>query len=540
MELQNHTIDRQLLEFSFPTRQQALQHQQEISGIYHQKLLPVIEQIFSRHSQGADHIRIEQLEVDLGTIAPAKLEETLIARLQQLLPDALMKKLREPNRGFNITSAMRVATRRDNEQQVTKTISDQQSDLDLFIYYVECGRMPWWVPKKANRNLEQLVARLAHEQPASMDRALQALVPYGDCARRIIYQLDDTVLKTLLVVLQPTMAELIYRLNRDLYAIHQHRQLLPVGDSEFRVTIWQHAFQYCVSSQTEGSASLLTPAGTAVKGQKFSSNIYRYIQSVVNKMAIAANPEYNGTDIALQIMESIRILSGRKFSFQTISFKTIMKTIVGERTVSARATTVPLTSTTTTVIHTPDGNLTPVNNLQKKKPAVRSVEDERIQISNAGLVLLWPFLPAFFEGIGLTENKTFVTEDAARRGALLLQYMATRETATPEHELTLNKLLSGLDVDEPLPLTIDPTTSEKEEAEHLLNTVALRWEALKGTSGESLRRTFIIKDGILSAQTNGWKLQIEKSAVDMLVNKLPWSISIVRLPWTKQILFVEW
>lgn len=551
MNLRNHIIDRQLLEVSFQSRQQAVQHQQEISRICHNKLLPLIDLIFTRSCQGHEHIRIESIELDLGNIPPSKIEETLIDRLRQLLPDALMKKIRDASHGSGSTIDPRSTSPSTHAavRHAAQTVSSVQSDLEVFIYFVEHGRMPWWAAKRTLSDIRQLVTRLVQEQPTAMAEALRVLIVYPDHIHRITYQLPDVVLRELVSLLQPKQADVVYNLNLDLYAVHHHRRLIPVSVPEFRITVWEHAFQYCAVPQKEipcpdgyasadvgepaGDDEQVKPQGIAASHRTFSPDAYRYTLSLMKKLAYRAGEENNLPVFTRQALECIRVLSGRKHPFRTASLIAVMKAVVKECLRSARSKVRVAESKDDALLATP-------KEVKKKPDAARIAEDERLEIGNAGLVLLWPFLTAFFEGIGLTKDKTFVTEDAARRGALLLQYMVTADTEMAEHELILNKLLCGLAIDEPLPAIVEPTATELEEMEHLLNTVANRWQALKGASGDALRRTFLIKNGLLSTQTNGWKLQIERSAVDMLLDKLPWSIGIVRLPWSKQILFVEW
>jgi hypothetical protein len=165
---------------------------------------------------------------------------------------------------------------------------------------------------------------------------------------------------------------------------------------------------------------------------------------------------------------------------------------------------------------------------------------ESIEINNAGLVILAQFLPLFFDALGLIKDKAFATEESAGRAALLLQYVITGETALPEHELTLNKLLCGLDPDVPLPGFIHISKHETEEVNNLLESVVEHWKALKGTSARGLRQTFLNRPGILTKDVNGWSVYVERTTVDVLLDHLPWSISIIKLPWNDNLIYVEW
>ena len=176
----------------------------------------------------------------------------------------------------------------------------------------------------------------------------------------------------------------------------------------------------------------------------------------------------------------------------------------------------------------------------RKRKNNTNPETERFEVDNAGLVHIAPFLPIFFDALGLLKEKTFITPQASERAALILQFIATGKSEMPEYHLILNKILCGIDLDEPLPLHLDLSDHEIGEINNLLDSVIEHWSALKGTSVRGLRDTFINRDGILTPQQNGWKLFVERITPDVLIDRLPWSISIIKLPWTNEIIHTEW
>ena len=106
--------------------------------------------------------------------------------------------------------------------------------------------------------------------------------------------------------------------------------------------------------------------------------------------------------------------------------------------------------------------------------------------------------------------------------------------------LLLPKLLCALNFEEPVPNKIDLSEKEKEESETLLKSVLGHWEPLRRTSIEGLRQTFFQREGRLTPTETGWKLRVEQKTVDILLDKLPWGYSTIKLPWMKNILNVEW
>ncbi len=161
-------------------------------------------------------------------------------------------------------------------------------------------------------------------------------------------------------------------------------------------------------------------------------------------------------------------------------------------------------------------------------------------LNAAGLVLLHPFLTHFFKVLGLVEGKDFVDEPARHRAVHLLQYLASGETKMPEYKMILPKFLCNMPFEIPIEREIKLTKEELEESEQMLEAVIKNWGALGESSPDALREGFLQRDGKLEKREGGWYLMVEQKTIDILLEKLPWNISIIRLPWREELLKVEW
>ncbi len=165
-------------------------------------------------------------------------------------------------------------------------------------------------------------------------------------------------------------------------------------------------------------------------------------------------------------------------------------------------------------------------------------ETDEIFISNAGLVIVAAFLPAFFERMKLYDGNTIRNHTHA---VCLLHYIATGEKPTDEFELVLPKILCGLEPETVIHVKDFSVQKKwKKETEDVLTSAIEYWNVLGNTSVEGLRESFLQRKGKLSNNGNGWNLQVEQQSYDMLLQHLPWSISMIQLPWMKQILKTEW
>lgn len=643
MAVQNHMIYRQVLDFSFHSRKAAVQAQEEISHIYHHDLLPVITQVFDENFSGDVHVRIDRLEIHLGRISSSNLKEGLTQKVYKKLTDELVKVLHKGGAAILNLQGEALTSRFQDYQDGTTTIHCARTfDLHLFIHFLETGRLPWWAPKGCLKSLPDLTLKVMREQPEAIMEAIGQRIIYQNCLNRLIYQMPDKILIRIIDLVHKGVGEQIRRLHKDLYVIQQQGQLLLLNHTNFRLTLWQCAFEFFFQNKLVGNP---LPITSGAKTMLASADVkpapslsLTYAMFLINELSECGprtrSDESKQTMFVFDTLKIIEKFERAGYAFKTRSLKymaiMLLKELTGNKfqgfvrqyltgfkifsdneflhpmdsrsndrsgeskeylgdtensflqnestpessagngnhlPTEQRSRDLPPGnfppkqhdglsggSTSISAAGRQDANLKSAHNTDDKgihigkyergrKKYFRSADahaGDGIDIHNAGLVLLWPFFLPFFDGLGLLKNKAFITEDAARRAALLLQYIVSRETTVPEYDLILNKLLCGIDIDDALPGSIELSDIEKEETDNLLETVAKYWTALKSTSGDGLRRSFLIRDGILRKHSNGWKLSIPRSSIDILIDRIPWNISIIKLPWCDQMIYVEW
>jgi hypothetical protein len=157
------------------------------------------------------------------------------------------------------------------------------------------------------------------------------------------------------------------------------------------------------------------------------------------------------------------------------------------------------------------------------------------------VVLLHPFLERFFRHLGLATGDTPLASLEDRvRAVHLLHHLATGHPPADEHDTTLLKVLGGLPIAYPLPRDVPVSLEERHEAETLLTAAIRHWDKLRNTSPAGLREAFLQREGKLVTRPEGPRLIVEQRPVDVLLDSLPWSLSVVRLPWMAAPLWVDW
>ena len=165
---------------------------------------------------------------------------------------------------------------------------------------------------------------------------------------------------------------------------------------------------------------------------------------------------------------------------------------------------------------------------------------DKIYVANGGLVLIAPYIGRLFTRLALTEKGEFIDEQAREKALHLLQYIAYGREGALEFQLGLNKILCGMKTTTPLSHRLVLTHEDKDTADGLLTGVIQNWTGLGNTSNDGLRQTFLQREGVITLEKEAWKLRIQPKAFDVLLDSLPWSFGVIKLPWMERVMHVEW
>lgn len=179
------------------------------------------------------------------------------------------------------------------------------------------------------------------------------------------------------------------------------------------------------------------------------------------------------------------------------------------------------------------------------EPGEAEAPDDLLYVDNAGLVLTGAFLPHLFRALDFLDE----TEDGdvrlrgpetASRAVHLLQWLVDGRTDAPEPLLVLNKLLCGLPPGAPVDRSVELTGEEREAGEKLLTSMRASWPSLSGTSVEGMQETFLEREGRLERTAEGWRLTVQRKTLDVLVDQVPWSLSVILHRWMPEAVYVTW
>lgn len=446
-------------------------------------LLPALESAFAALDSGEREIHLPRLELSVRISSPERLAEELPAKLAEAARHALAEAVAaEPERSASVSRDLTPAGRLRR--------------------YLSSGQVDWF---DADREISELQPQLADEarlwsaSPEAAWPCLLADLPQGAQAR----------------------ADAFFRFL----------QLLDAGD---RLRWWEFAASLAAAHDGESPARLAQlrqmaatrPADHALRLQALG------LLALSADLVRSCGQRSDGLPVAQSCVEQLETLA----TVDRENWLKIESWFAGEAGL-------PAENADKSGRHAAGPAPAP-EQILANSPVDRGFV-LGLPLRSAGLILLHPYLPRLFSALGWVDaghpsGEPFPWANLPRAAALL-NWLATGRDEPFEFELGTAKLLLGLHPDDALPVAAGLLgDTEREEGEALLGAVVQHWSALGQTSMAGLRLAFLQRGGLLYPAPDGWLLRPQAETFDLLLDRLPWGISIIRLPWMQRSLHTEW
>ncbi len=501
MAQQQHIVKRQVVEVSVADQQAAQAIPDRISQWARTELPQMLDRMLSNRVPPDVFPTIDRLELDLGALQEDNLEEQITRKVKELLSDQLAETVFQAEKGLPQAKGIwQKATPKGNKPSL-----QPRSEVSALFFYWQQGVLPWWLPAE-KRSVPQLVKKVLGEQPKSIVRFWINSIQNKNQRRRIL----ATVTWRQLLQIETAEGRAIAGPSPQPTSENEKQQPVLATSSSAVEKIfspWRKLDQYFATFWKN------TPWSTS---QRVS--IEQWLAEIVLEQSLS------GTSTQVEtILQKIAATTARDLASSNLSeFKKVLRKKILIASAEPQAKESP-------------SKAVPISRLSDS-----AIAEEGIPVDQVGLILLWPYLQLFFRELGLVVDGQFVDRAAQEKGVHLLQYMAQGDVAVDEPEWVIPKLICGLAIEDFVPLALELSDTEKEECDNLLMAVIRNWTVLKNTSPDSLRATFLLRSGLLSQAQGGWLLQIERQGIDILIDRLPWPISVIKLPWNDFILNVKW
>lgn len=375
-------------------------------------------------------------------------------------------------------------TLRQAEKQAERTAKEFPASLEQFLHFLQTGVLPWWATGQTANTLTDQLSHLIMKQPHLLRRYLPKILEQEMFRRRLSRNFKHTQLVELgTIFLSPSTPEVL----SECYQVITNFFHTKVPNSEIEALYWDTVWGAVAwSGQKTLSPKVLLPSLLAQFKRRWPEHQQAFQDSFVAQAA--------------------HILS----SFANQAPPTIAQKEA----------------------------LLPLDRPMEDKTQARTTNAE-IFIDNAGLVVLAPFLPRLFTTLGLLEEKQFRTELDQHRAVNMLHFLLTSEEDPVEFMTPLYKVFCGIELSSSL-LTVAMSDAEKAECETFLQSIIAHATVLKNMSVDGFRGSFLLRDGILSARDDHWLVQVERQSYDVVLSQFPWSFEVIKLPWMKRMVMVEW
>lgn len=572
---QRHRIRREVLELAVPTEDLAERLQAAFGAIHQERIAPLIDECLSGLSAPDRIHRIDRLVIDLGVIAAPEPVEDFLARLEP----ALRRSLSENIGGLESAS---------NRAGVGLGVA---SRIEILMVFARTGQVPWWTDSSDTRLVDESIAYLTRESPLELVNLIGVLRKIPDALKRIVRHASDETMAAVLEQLgEAARLELGHGSLDALWISGAYRCVPGTAPTGFRNVVWETLVHVVsgmdrghgpegfwrealsriaakfrsplrpladtlaqMSARRQDAAVRKTPLVSALEalrlpfeGSASSREDSDQVSALIPDIATTLARGGWGSEGMDKLLSALRQCAG---SVSPQDRQALAEALERLRSGGGAAEAAQLKRLIERVIASAAGKETRsitraeqqnVDELPETAPDLSFSDVDADYVENAGLVLLWPFLKFFLERRGLVADGRFVDEAARHRAAGLLEFLATGERSPAEYQVTLNKLLCGIEAGRAFDFGEAVSEDEAEECDNLLTAVIGHATILREMTVDGFRGTFLIRKGVLTANAGAWLLRVERKTYDLVLDHFPWSWEWVKLPWMEAPLRVEW
>lgn len=558
---ETHIIQTAKLQLHFANRDQAYDRQTEVLSIFKEKVLPELEQEFEKLSIPGQVIRLDQLRLDLGKISPVNLGKEFEEKVIQELRTQLRREISRATIAIEDKGMKPLAIHR----------------VDQLIQFLRNGRLGWEQKASGFDPVSWLDFVLEHA-PQEFRLRLKSALSFQGVRARMVRQFTLNQVDQVLDLLRPGLGKLMTKTLSQVSAQPLLINLLDLGSRKSQILVREYFLSLSVGADSlfrgfiqELGLGLDIDLHKAARlgigsGQVQRSMVTGLIWSLLRTQGdggfekIPKSGEGLGSSLELvlpqlegQIDLGALLTAIDKFSDFGSAFVNAVRTTINS---SQSIDLGRIAKNALSLIDEDKGSkselkellapLLKVTNEQEdnveENPVLEKAEpnDNYIYLEQAGLVLLNPFLPTLFERLGWVKNEAFVGAAERELAVHMLGYLATGRVDLNEAELVLEKVMCGMEIDEPIDAGITFTQAQLVEAEELIQSAIDYWEKLGKVNAEEFRNTFLVREGKLSPAGDGWNLKVERRSFDILLQFIPWGYGIIRFPWMDKMLHVDW
>ena len=489
------------------SQEAALEVRQQLNDSLQYEVIAMMEDVFSGINTTGSYININSIKVDLGAISSEDFDSDFIRLLAPKFAQAVKEQLHTHTSTINPEDHANPSSPLAQNTQPAASISQTQQQLNTLVHFLQFGVLPWW-----------------YTSPNETPTVLLQLMTEGEIDS-LLTKLYVVIRAAELTTLQRVVARLFNSLSTQQYVTFTSRMTVLINDPSLTTNI-----------------QVLQQEAPAIT-QLFSLNSQTYFTELFTFVVQQPAGKPGGTANTIHdfLQHLVATFGAPKKEQHESDLNGLSPRLAEPLAQFLKQATIPQNKTDETQQSEAENTSGSKDRKEETPSPISPLAEEGLFISNAGLVILHPFLKTLFQALNLLNAQDdFISNEQKYRAAVVLYYLQSGSQEYQEWEMAFNKILCNLPIEEVLPNNITLSAQEISECDDLLQTVIRYWEALKGAGVQAVQQTFITRPGKLTFKQDHWLLQVERTGTDILLDRLPWGFTTVKLPWLPNLIFTEW
>lgn len=192
----------------------------------------VAEEVLTLYNPPNEHLEIDLLELDLGTIAEEELDEQFPLRLREKLEEALSKYV------FDSTV-----------QQSVKRVSITENAFQLLCRFLLNGSMAWNAQQQY-KSLSQLFMSVLQSHGKELKRFLLTYGHYSSLQQRLVYQFQQPELEAGVRLVAPGESRFIVSYVQLLQQKYKQINNPALRETDHRLAVWKVVYAYLLTNRS--------------------------------------------------------------------------------------------------------------------------------------------------------------------------------------------------------------------------------------------------------------------------------------------------
>lgn len=231
MKTQKHIIQQQVVEVEFYDKSATQDVFAQFSRLFKTKLGDITNTLLDNTVSAHNFIKIDQLELNVGTLTYPFTDDEFTALYEQALEKAL----------FDYAT---LHTINNPDVKLENTQNFLVSCMELLHFFLSNGALPWWASGDVFTNPDKTFLKLFSENPEQLKDLLFKTGVEEQVRKRLSQQFNDEIIKNIITLIIPLQANFISQYFDNVVKIQKQKQIIKTQEKVFGQALWYFILTY--------------------------------------------------------------------------------------------------------------------------------------------------------------------------------------------------------------------------------------------------------------------------------------------------------